>query len=34
MNYSDHVDNLIGLADAIELNKITILTGGNGMGKS
>lgn len=34
INLSDYVDNLIDLAESIPLNKITILTGSNGSGKS
>lgn len=42
MNYKDitekninkHIDNIIDIANSIELNKVTILTGGNGCGKS
>lgn len=33
-NFDDHIDNLIDMAKSIEKNKITILTGPNGYGKS
>lgn len=33
-NVSDHVDDLIGYSEKIEVGKITILTGSNGSGKS
>ena len=42
MNYKDiskeninkHIDNIIEIANSIELDKVTVLTGGNGCGKS
>lgn len=33
-NINEHIDNIINIANSIELNKVTILTGGNGCGKS
>lgn len=33
-NINKHIDNIIDIANSIELNKVTILTGGNGCGKS
>jgi Fe-S cluster assembly ATPase SufC len=33
-NVSDHIDDLIGVAESIEPYKVTILTGSNGIGKS
>lgn len=33
-NINEHIDNIIDIANSIELNKVTILTGGNGCGKS
>ena len=33
-NVSDHVENLLEIAESIELGKVTILTGINGAGKS
>lgn len=33
-NVSDHVDDLIELANSVKLGEVTILTGGNGLGKS
>lgn len=33
-NADDHLDDLIDIAESIEANKITILTGSNGTGKS
>ena len=33
-NWKEHLEHLINLRDEINLDKITILTGGNGMGKS
>lgn len=33
-NINKHIDNIINIAESIELNKVTILTGGNGCGKS
>ena len=33
-NINEHIDNIINIAESIELNKVTILTGGNGCGKS
>lgn len=33
-DYTDHIDNLVETVHSINLNKVTILTGGNGSGKS
>ena len=34
MDYNEHIDNLLDVLHSIEPHKITILTGGNGRGKS
>ena len=34
MDWNEHIDNLLDVLHSIEPHKITILTGGNGCGKS
>ncbi len=34
MNFDEHIDHLIDLMENVQMHKITILTGGNGRGKS